>query len=162
MKKIAIILFFIHFCIYSQETISYENIYKENNLVYNSLTKKLFSGIAQGFKKSNHLSFEMEFEKGILKTTTQYYKGKEKRIAEIKFYLEDGKIYKKLKYSFDRTYTWTVHYDLNETKILEEEHENEVLKYYCEFLNGKKNGKEVCVKENGLIIENFYENGKLK
>ena len=50
----------------------------------------------------------------------------------------------------------------NEEKIKEEEHEEGVLKYRCEYLNGKKHGIVYCLKEDGSIIENIYENGKLK
>ena len=67
MKKyfwLLIILF--TFKLYSQEILTKEDIYTENNLAYKVENNQLFTGKIQYFKHKNHLLSEFEFIEGIL------------------------------------------------------------------------------------------------
>lgn len=162
MKKIATFIFiFLSSFFFGQEVLSFDEIYSENNLTYKLSNNELFTGKVQRFKKNNHLVFEIEFENGILKTSTLFYNGKEQVESDKKYFDENGKLVKKEKFSFDKKYIWTTLYNSKEEKILDEEHENGVLKYKCEYLNGKKHGIVYCLKDDGTTSENLYNNGKL-
>jgi len=162
MRALITVLFtFISLITFSQDILSFDEIYTENNLVYKKSNSNLFTGKVQRFKKKNHLVFEIEIENGVMKIATIFYNGKEKKEAEKRYYDLNNKIFKKEKYSFDKTYVWTTLFNNKEEKILEEEHENGVLKYRSEYLNGKKHGITYSLNDDGTSIECLFENGKI-
>lgn len=145
---------------FSQDVLSIDEIYTENNLVYKKSNNKLFTGKVQRFKRNNHLVFEIEFDNGVMKIATIFYNGKEKRESEKRYYGLNNRLFKKEKYSFDKVHVWTTLFNDEEEKILEEEHENGVLKYRCEYLNGKKHGITYSLNDDGTSSECIFENGK--
>ena len=161
MKTILIILLIANLNIYCQETLKLDEIYTENNLTFKSINGELFSGIVEKYKSKNHLVLELFFLEGILEKGNVYFNGKEKVISETRIYYTTRKIKTKIKYSFDHAYKWLTHYNENEEKILVEEFENDILKYKCNYSNGRKNGSEYCLKDNGNEFEYNYKDGKI-
>ncbi|WP_445456212.1 hypothetical protein [Flavobacterium sp. HNIBRBA15423] len=161
MSKVYLILLIASTNLFSQDILKFDEIYTENNLTFKSNNRKLFTGIAEKYKHKNHLVLEVFFIEGIMEKGNVYFNGKKKIISETRFYYPTRRIKTKIKYSLDHTYKWFTHYNENEEKTLVEEFENGILKYKCNFYNGRKNGTEYCLKENGDEFENTYKDGKL-
>jgi antitoxin component YwqK of YwqJK toxin-antitoxin module len=162
MKKICLILLLFTLKIYSQEILTRDEIFSKDNLVYKTSNSELFTGKTQSFKHKNHLTFEVEFEKGILKKSVLYYNGKEKIVSdEIYYFGNDRRIEKKIRYSLDHKIQWIKYFDESGKKKLEEEYKDGVLVYSCPYLENRKNGIVFSINEKGEKNECKFENGKL-
>jgi antitoxin component YwqK of YwqJK toxin-antitoxin module len=159
MKYIYIILF-ISLKIYSQDILDYKQIYSKNNLAYRNDNDELFTGKIQKIKQKNHIVFEVEFQNGQLLKNTTYFNGKEKIISDEKFYNLNWKIIKHIKHSLDNNYLWITYYEDNGYKKLEEDYDNGMLVYKCQYLNNKKNGVSFSINKKGELKECIWENGK--
>jgi hypothetical protein len=162
MKKICIILLLFTAKIYSQEILKEDEVYSENNLVYKVENSELFTGKIQSFKGKNHLTYEIEFENGVLKKGIEYFNGKEQIIAEETYYYANNRIVeKKIKYSLDHKTLWITYYNELGEKVLEEDfYENKTI-YRCPYLKNKKHGIVFSINKKGVKSECKYENGKL-
>jgi antitoxin component YwqK of YwqJK toxin-antitoxin module len=162
MKKICLIILLFVLRIHSQEILTKDELYKKDNLVYKTSNSELFTGKAQRFKHKTHLTFEIEFEKGILKKGALYYNGKEKIVSEERYYFDnDRQIEKKIRYSLDHKTVWIKYYNKLGQKILEENYKDGKLVYSCPYSENKKNGIIFCINDKGEKNECKYENGKL-
>ncbi|PDS26330.1 hypothetical protein [Flavobacterium branchiophilum] len=163
MKKyfwLIIILF--TFDLYSQETLTKEDVYTENNLVYKVENNQLFTGKIQYFKHKNHLLSEFEFIEGVFVKSIVYFNGKEKIVAEERYYFKSNrKVERKIKYSFDHKIIWTEYFDENGNKKLEEDFKDGIMIYSCPYKNNKKHGKVFSINIKGERNECIFENGKL-
>ncbi len=161
-KHILLIIILFTFKLYSQEILSKENVYAENNLTYKVENNQLFTGKIQNFKHKNHLLSEFEFIDGILIKGSVYFNGKEKIVAEERYFFKSNrKIEKKIKYSLDHKIIWIEYFDEYGNKKLEEDFKDGILIYSCPYSNNKKHGKEFSINKKGEINECFFENGKL-
>ena len=162
MKKIFLILFLFTIKIHSQEILTKDELFTKNNLVYKTSNSELFTGKTQNFKHKTHLTFEIEFEKGVLKKSTLYYNGKEKIVSDETYYFDnDRKIEKKIRYSLDHKTVWIKHYNKLGEKILEEDFKDGKLVYSCPYSENKKNGIVFSINDSGEKNECKYEKGKL-
>ncbi|MBA4277729.1 hypothetical protein [Flavobacterium sp.] len=158
--NVLILIFFINS--YSQEKLRVDEIYTIDGLTYKSFDGELFTGIAQKNRNNNHLKYEVEFEKGVLVKQTVYFNTRENQIAREIFYKNKkwNKPLKEISYGLDRDYKCVKSFNSNDEKILDEDYENGILVYRCEFMKNKKNGIEFSVNKNGIKTECKYENGK--
>ena len=163
MKKhswLVIILF--TFKLYSQEILTKEDIYTENNLAYKVDNNQLFSGKIQNFKHKNHLLSEIEFIDGFLVKGLVYFNGKEKIVAEERYFFKSNrKVEKKIKYSLDHKIIWTEYFDEYGNKKLEEDFKDGIMIYSCPYKDNKKHGKVFSINKNGERNECVFENGIL-
>lgn len=163
MKKplwLIIILFTLK--LYSQEILTKEDIYSENNLAYKVENNQLFTGKIQYFKHKNHLLSEFEFIEGILVKGKVYFNGKEKIVAEERYFFKSNRrVERKIKYSLDHKIIWTEYFDEYGNKILEEDFKDGIMIYSCPYSNNKKHGKVFSINKKGERNECVYENGKL-
>ncbi|WP_269222579.1 hypothetical protein [Flavobacterium sp. IMCC34518] len=163
MKKyLWLIIILFTFDLYSQEILTKEDIYIENNLAYKVENKQLFTGKIQSFKHKNHLVLEIEFVDGILLKGIVYFNGKEKIVSDETYYFKMSRqIEKKIKYSIDHKTIWTVHFDEDGNKKLEEDFKDGIIIYSCPYSKNKKHGKSFSINEKGERNECVFENGKL-
>ncbi|WP_162897322.1 hypothetical protein [Aquimarina sp. AD1] len=136
--------------------------YIDNNLVYQSINDKLFTGIAQKKRKNGHLVYEEEYENGIILSSNLYYNGKEKRVSNKTIYNPNKPLVllQEHKYDLKGEIFETVTYNNDGIKILLEQFEKEKLTYSCQYLGKKKNGIEYCLNKNGVETQIEYRNGK--
>ncbi|WP_147404214.1 hypothetical protein [Aquimarina sp. AD1] len=163
MKNFLILLMFFTFNkMVSQETIEMKETYIDNNLVYQSINDKLFTGIAQKKRKNGHLVYEEEYENGIILSSNLYYNGKEKRVSNKTIYNPNKPLVllQEHKYDLKGEIFETVTYNNDGIKILLEQFEKEKLTYSCQYLGKKKNGIEYCLNKNGVETQIEYRNGK--
>jgi antitoxin component YwqK of YwqJK toxin-antitoxin module len=162
MKKMLLILILFTFKIFSQEIVNRDEIFSKDNLIYKVSNSELFTGKIQSFKHKTHLTFENEFEKGIIKKSTIYYNGKERIVSdEIYYYGNDRQIEKKIRFSSDHKTVWIKHYNKSGNKILEENFRDGILIYSCPYIENKKNGIVYSINEKGEKNECKFVNGKL-
>lgn len=158
-----LILFLSLFCLFrlsSQELINYDDIYLENNLAYKYNDEKLFSGIAQIKKKNGQISHELEYDKGVILSQKIYARKKGKGLLR-KIIYDPQKPYKELKQIryFSGIEETKCFDDKGKCKLIEQR-KNGVLFYSCEYLNGKKNGREICFNDDGTQTIVKFSNGK--
>ncbi|AXT54668.1 hypothetical protein D1815_02455 [Aquimarina sp. AD1] len=155
-------MFFTFNKMVSQETIEMKETYIDNNLVYQSINDKLFTGIAQKKRKNGHLVYEEEYENGIILSSNLYYNGKEKRVSNKTIYNPNKPLVllQEHKYDLKGEIFETVTYNNDGIKILLEQFEKEKLTYSCQYLGKKKNGIEYCLNKNGVETQIEYRNGK--
>lgn len=161
MKKICLIILLFTLKIHSQEILTKDELFAKENLVYKVSNSELFTGKTQSFKHKTHLTFEIEFEKGVLKKSVLYYNGKEQIVSDETYYYDDRKIEKKIRFSLDHKTLWTKYYDKFGNKTLEEDFKDGILVYSCPYLENKKNGIVFSINEKGEKNECKFENGKL-
>ncbi len=163
MKKcLWLIIILFTFKLYSQEILTKEHVYTENNLAYKVKNNQLFTGKIQNFKHKNHLLSEFEFTEGILVKGKVYFNGKEKIVAEERyFFISNRKVERKIKYSLDHKIIWTEYFDEYGNKKLEEDFKDGIMIYSCPYSNNKKHGKVFSINKKGERNECVYENGKL-
>ena len=163
MKKyLWLIIIFFTLNLHSQEILTKEDIYTENNLVYKVANKQLFTGKIQNFKHKNHLVFEILFENGIIVKSIVYYNGKEKIVSREMFYYDnDRQIEKRIDYSLDHKTMWIDYFEELGNKKLKEVIENGTVIYSCPYNKNKKHDKVFSINEKGEKNECVYENGKL-
>ena len=161
-KQLLITISLFTFKLFSQEILTNNDIYTENNLAHKVENNQLFTGIIQKFKQNNHLHSEFEFKDGILVNGKIYFNGKEKIVAEERYFLKsNGNIEKKIKYSLDHKTLWITYYNELGEKVLEEDfYENEII-YRCPYFKNKKHGIVFSINKKGVKSECKYENGKL-
>jgi len=161
-KHILLIIILFTVKLYSQEILTKENVYTEDNLTYKVENNQLFTGKIQNFKHKNHLLSEFEYNEGILVKGSLYYNGKEKIVAEERYFFKSNrKVEKKIKYSLDHKIIWTEYFDEYGNKKLEEDFKDGILIYSCPYSNNKKHGTEFSINKKGEINECVFENGKL-
>ncbi|WP_139254319.1 hypothetical protein [Cellulophaga fucicola] len=164
-----------------------KEVYIDNDLVYKSADDGLFTGIAQSKRKSGHLVYEEEYEKGIILSSKLYYNGKEKRVSNKAIYNPKKPLILSKEYSYDlksEIFEITT-YNNDGLKILYEQFTNgkvsysceylgkkkhglelgyrdggEKMTFSCEYINGKKNGTEYCLKEDGTERKRQFKLGK--
>lgn len=162
MKKFYLLILLFTLKIHSQEVLKKNEIYSKNNLTYKVANSELFTGKIQSFKGKDHLTFELEFENGILKKSIEYFNGKKQIVANETYYKNANRqIEKKIKYSLNHKYLWIKYFDENGNKKLEEEYSDGKLIYSCPYLENKKNGIAFSINEKGEKIECKFKNGKL-
>lgn len=148
--------------LFSQEIVVNKDVFTENNLTYKVADNQLFTGCIQNFKQQNHLISEFEYLDGVLIKGTVYYNGKEKIIAEERyFYKSNRKVEKKIKYSLDHNIIWIEYFNEDGTKKLEEDYKNGKVIYRCPYSNNKKHGIQFSINKKGEVQECLFENGKL-
>ena len=128
--------------LFSQTKVSLNDVYVEDNLVYQTTTNQLYTGLVQKVRNNGHLVYEEEYDKGIIQSSRVYYNGKDKLVSdEILFNPNKPFTYsKKLRYDTQGEINRIITYDVDGSKILKEEFKNGKLIYSCEFANGKKHG----------------------
>lgn len=163
MKKyLFLIILLVTFNLKAQEKVTSKEVYKENNLTYKVADNQLFTGSIQNFKQKNHLISEFEFIDGVLIKGKVYYNGKEKIMAEERyFYKSNSKVEKKIKYSLDHKIIWIEYFSEDGAKKLEEDYKNGIVIYRCPFLNNKKHGIQFSINKKGEVQECLFENGKI-
>lgn len=162
MKKIFFVFLLFTLNLFSQEILKKDEIYTKDNLVYKVSNSELFTGKIQSFKRKDHLTFEIEFENGVIKKSILYYNGKEKIISNETYYYDNNRlIQKKISYSLDHKKIWIKYFNKLGEKTLEEDYVNGILVYSCPFLKNKKNGTVISINENGEKFECKFENGNL-
>ncbi|MFD0990754.1 hypothetical protein ACFQ1R_11650 [Mariniflexile jejuense] len=162
MKNLLILILFFSFNqLISQEKIGINDVYYENYLAYKISNDKLFSGILQKFRKNGHLVYDEIYESGILIKTTLYLNGKGKP-APFKVILYHEKTFTpKTEIEYRKPpYVEYTHFDINGVKTLNEVYTNDILTYQCKYVNGKKNGVEFCINDDGTKTVKEYINGK--
>ncbi len=162
MKKISLILLLFALKIHSQEILTKEQIFTKENLVYKISDAELFTGKIQNFKNKTHLTFEIEFEKSVIKKSNLYFNGKEQIVSDETYYFgNDKKIEKKIRYSSDHKTVWIKYFNELGQKTLEEDYKDGVLVYSCPYLENKKNGLVFSINDKGEKNECKFENGKV-
>lgn len=168
LKCLLIILgIFNYSIIYAQDTLSIENIYLENSIVYDAKSELAFTGVAQKMRKNGHLVFEEVYDQGILVEFRGYYNGNTKRLSDKIFYYRDKPFVPKeaIRYYTNKKQAIieTTSYNRNEEKTLVTRYADTTLIYKCSYKNGKKNGKEFCYDKNDKpLITTFKEGKKVK
>ena len=161
-KHLWLVIIFFTFKLYSQEILAKEDVYTENNLAYKVGNNQVLTGKIQNFKHKNHLLSEFEFVDGILVKGMVYFNGKEKIVAEERYFFKiDRKIEKKIKYSLDHKTMWIDYFDEIGNKKLKEIIENGTVIYSCPYNKNKRHGKVFSINEKGEKNECIFENGKL-
>ncbi|ADY29306.1 hypothetical protein [Cellulophaga lytica] len=162
-KNLVLILFLSLFYLSrlsSQQLIDYEDIYLENNLAYKYNDEKLFSGIAQIKKKNGQISYELEYDKGVILSQKIYARKKDKGLLREIIY-DPQKPYKELKQlRYFSDVEETKYFDDKGKRKLIEQRRNGLLFYSCEYLNGKKNGRQICFNDDGTKTIVEFSNGK--
>ncbi|MBD3584044.1 toxin-antitoxin system YwqK family antitoxin [Flavobacterium selenitireducens] len=158
----AVICLIIFSAASAQEKLSRADIYKVNDIVHSKVDDKPLTGTVAFIKKNKHTVFEKYYENGYLKKYTEYFNGDGQRIAEEVFYFPNSNIeQKKVKHNLTSTIFWITDYDERGEKVLYQIIENNKITYKCGYLNGKKDGTEICEDENGNVLTQKFEKGKL-
>ena len=188
MRRLLLFIAFIFFNqLISQEIVGLNDVYVENDLAYKVTDHQLFTGISQRRRKNGHLVYEEEFKDGIIITSKLYYNTKNKLISDKTIFNPNRPfvISKEHRFDLDGQIFRTITYNQEGLKILEEQFKNghlilsseykgkkkhgfelgyreneEILIYRCEYINGKKHGKEYCLDEDGTERIRRYHNGK--
>jgi len=166
MKRILFITIVISFVssylLNGQETVTDNDIYIENDLIYRFSNDSLFTGKYERKRKNGHLVYDEDFEKGIIKSAKYYYNGKRKIVS-------DSVIYNPIKpFEYKEIYRFNLKsklyekesFDDNGKFILKEEFEDGKLTYSCQYNGKKKHGKEFCYSKDGDPLEFEYKDGK--
>jgi antitoxin component YwqK of YwqJK toxin-antitoxin module len=160
--RLTAIILLIVSSIVAQEKLSSRDVYSDNDIVYSKSNLFPLTGVVAFIKSNNHIVFEKEYKEGFLKKYTEYFNGKEKRIAEeIYYYPKTNRKQKRIKFDLNAKLFWVTTYDESGNKRLYQILENDTVTYSCEYLNGKKHGEEMCADKKGKAIEQHYLNGKL-
>ena len=149
-------------CSYGQKRVKSYQLYTENGLTHKKEDGALFTGICEYKKeKKNHLVFETFYTNGWKSKYIEYY-NTDKVIAceEIVYHENSNEKKKASKFSSDGKQKSFTYFDLKGKKELEESYEDDKLIYRCEYLNGRKHGKEFCITKKCDNHTELYENGK--
>ena len=169
MKLHLIILFLLivgYQNVFSQDTLSVKEIYFNNNLAYQDYNDELFTGVAQKLRKNRngHIIAEEIYENGVLLEWKLFYNKSNRRLAEkVLYYKEHALVAKeRIRYTIneDGEFTESTHYDTNFKKTLVTRHKDTTLIYKCPYTDGKKDGEEFCINDNGNQIITKFINGK--
>jgi len=159
---LTLIILLIVSSLFAQENLRSKDVFSNNDIVYSKSNLLPLTGIVAFVKSNYHIVSEKEYEQGFLKKYTEYFNGENKRIAEEIYYYPKTNIkQKRIKFDYDAKIFWVTNFDENGNKKLYQILENDKVTYSCEYLNGKKNGKEICEDKNGNSIEQKYSKGKL-
>lgn len=172
MKLRLIILFLLivgYQNVFSQDTLSVKEIYFDNNLAYQGYNDKLFTGVAQKLRKNGngHIVAEEIYKNGVLLEWKLFYNKSHRRLAENVFYYKKYPLAPKERIRYttneDGKFTERTYYDTNFKKTLVTRHKDTTLIYKCPYTNGKKDGEEFCLNDNGNpIITKFIIGKKVK
>lgn len=146
----------------SQEIVEMKNTYINNKLVYKTANDSLFNGISQSKRRNRHLVYDEKFKNGIIQSSNVYFNGK-KEIVSLKTIYNLNKLWvisKELYYNLEGEVTMITSYDNYGKKIFEEEFENNVLIYSCEYNGKKKHGVEYCIADCDNELRFEYINGE--
>ena len=67
MKKLLLLIVFLSFNTYSQDSLRVNQVYFEKGLCYKAETSTLFNGKTQSYKHKDHLVYEKSFIDGQIK-----------------------------------------------------------------------------------------------
>lgn len=169
MKLRLIILFLLlvgYQNVFSQDTLSVKEIYFDNNLAYQDYNDELFTGVAQKLRKNGngHIVAEEMYKNGVLLEWRSYFGRSNRRLAEkILYYIEDPLAPKeRIRYITNKNgkFTEKTYYDTNFKKTLVTRHKDTTLIYKCPYTDGKKDGEEFCINDNGNPMIIKFINGK--
>jgi len=188
MRYLLFLVFIFSFNqLISQEIVGMKEVYSKNNLVYQVVDDQLFTGIIQSKRNNGHVVYEAEIKNGVLLYSSIFFNGAEKRVATKTIYNPNNPALfsKELKYHLSGELFEARTYNEEGIKILVEQFTDgklsyscqyigkvknglelgylnggEKLTYRCEYKNGKKQGTEYCVNENGIEVRKEYIDGK--
>ncbi|TAI46953.1 hypothetical protein [Flagellimonas allohymeniacidonis] len=164
INYIAALLFslFSILCSFGQDNLDIKEIYIDNGLVYKVSNNTRFTGVAQKVRKNGHVVFEDFYNDGVILHSINYFNSRNKEPAAKTIYHKNFVPKQTVKYLSNEKGAWQelTHYDENGLKILEETKRDGIITYSCEFLNGKKHGKEYCFEEDGTKLTFYYRRGK--
>jgi len=149
---------------YGQDTIGINEIYIDDGLAYRVANETIFTRVAQRVRKNGHVVFEEFYNSGKILSDIAYFNFHDKKPSEETIYHDSKNFvpHKRIKYLSNKHGQWQeiIHYDLNGQKILEETIKEGKTTYMCEFLNGKKHGREYCFDDDGNELIFQYQDGK--
>lgn len=146
--------------LFAQNVVPFNELYLENDLVYEKYTDKLFTGSAAKIRKNGHVVYEDVIAEGKMIKTIIYFNKTTLPAFEYIYYENSGKAKEEIKYSLKEPIIEFTHFNELGEKTLSEIYENDTLTYRCEFLKNRKHGKEFCINKNGKEVTTEYKNGK--
>jgi len=174
VMKIKVLFFFLLCTVFQVsaqnravlDTIAMDEVYMENELVYRYADDERFTGISQSKRKNGHLTYEGEYQDGVILVDYQYYNGKQKVLSHKTLYNRYKPWIREKEYFYGSKGKWnqTTYFDENGKKKLVEQHKKDGRLYYrCTYVDGKKHGKEICFEADGSeIVDEFLEGKKVK
>ncbi|MDR7209255.1 hypothetical protein [Flavobacterium piscis] len=165
-KIVFFFLIFLSLQSFSQENtaLTPKDIYVKEGKVYKNINDSIFTGSVEIRRWTNNILLaKRDFKDGFIILSTEYYNKSSKGIPCRKSYYYDHEFFKKKRQDrldFDGSVDSTISFDENGKKILEEYYSENKITYSCEYKEGKKNGKELCLSKKNGMITNFYDNGK--
>ncbi len=146
--------------LFAQKNVPFNELYLDNNLIYEKSSEKLFTGSSAKIRKNGHIVFEDFIEEGRIQKTIYYYNKTTLPAIEFVYFKNSDKTKTEIKYDLKDPKTEFTHFNELGEKTLSEIYKNEILIYRCEFLKNKKHGKEFCINKEGTEITEEYKNGK--
>ena len=156
-RIVAVFMFLTLKCVCQEKLDSLSNVSVEDNII-----GKPFDGTKTHRKKNGNLISKIEYINGFQVKYSAYYNIEKEVPYEEIYYHQKAPYekYKRVKLRLDGSIYAITYFDMNGKKILDKEYVGDKLVYSCEYKNGKKHGKKICLSKEGELLTYIYENGK--